>query len=70
MKTPRSMAFISLIFLLPTIAGCSTQTWYETAKQKAESDCRNQAPSETERCLERLNQKSYENYEKERAGQK
>lgn len=51
------------------MAGCTTQAWYESAKQKAESDCRNQTPSETERCLQSLNNKSYKDYAKERSGQ-
>jgi predicted outer membrane lipoprotein len=50
--------------------GCTTQAWYEGAKQGAENECRSQPPSEIDRCLERLNKKTYEDYEKERAGAK
>ena len=52
------------------VFGCTTQAWYEGAKQGAENECRCQPPSEMDRCLERLNKKTYEDYEKERAGTK
>ena len=52
------------------VFGCTTQAWYEGAKQGAENECRSQPPSEMDRCLERLNKKTYEDYEKERAGTK
>lgn len=49
------------------ISGCTTQAWYEGAKQGAENNCRSQPPGESERCLEKLNKKTYEQYEKERS---
>lgn len=52
------------------IPGCTTQVWYEGVKQGAENNCRSQPPSESERCLENLNKKTYEEYEKERSYQK
>jgi hypothetical protein len=55
---------------MSTLAGCTTQAWYEGVKQGAENNCRNQPPSEIDRCLENLNKKSYEEYEKERTNQK
>jgi hypothetical protein len=70
MKTKQSIAFISLTFFIMAISGCTTQAWYEGAKRGAENNCRSQPPSETDRCLENLNKKTYEEYEKERSGQK
>ena len=61
---------IALTFIVNTIAGCTTQAWYDGAKQAAENNCRTQAPTEMERCLENLNKKSYDEYEKERANSK
>lgn len=61
---------ILLTLLMITISGCTAQAWYEGAKQGAENNCRNQPPSEIDRCLEKLNKKSYEEYEKERSDQK
>ena len=70
MKTRHITAIIWLTLLTASIAGCTTQSWYEGAKRGAENNCRNQSPDESERCLENLNKKSYEEYEKERSGQK
>ncbi|MGZ8272029.1 MAG: hypothetical protein ACXW1T_12335 [Methylophilus sp.] len=70
MKTKQSTALIWLALFLMGIAGCTKQAWYESAKQGAENNCRNQPESESERCLERLNKKTYEEYEKERSEQK
>ena len=50
--------------------GCTTAAWYEGMKRSAESECRRQPADESERCLARLNKKTYEEYEKERTGQK
>jgi len=69
MKTKQLKALISLTFLTLVISGCTTQAWYESVKQGAENNCRKQPPSESERCLENLNKKTYEEYEKERAYQ-
>jgi len=70
MKIKQTTVIIWLTLFITTIAGCTTQSWYEGAKQGAENNCRNQPPVESERCLENLNKKSYEEYEKERSGQK
>ena len=70
MKTKQYIAFTSFAICIMAISGCTTQAWYEGAKQGAENNCRSQPPSESERCLEDLNKKTYEEYEKERSGQK
>ncbi|MDD2770427.1 MAG: hypothetical protein PHT19_17035 [Methylococcus sp.] len=70
MKTIQSIAFISLALFIMAISGCTTKAWYEGTKQGAQNYCHSQPPSERERCLENLNKKTYEEYEKERSGQK
>jgi hypothetical protein len=70
MKTKQYKAFILPIFLMLVISSCTTQAWYESVKQGAENNCRKQPPSESERCLENLNKKTYDEYEKERTYQK
>ena len=70
MKIKQLIAFIFLTFFMLAISGCTTQAWYESVKQGAGNNCRRQPPSESERCLENLNKKTYEEYEKERAYQK
>lgn len=58
------------IFLLTvsvvTLGGCTSRAWYDGFKEGAKNNCRNQPESERERCLEKLNEKTYEEYEKER----
>jgi uncharacterized lipoprotein len=60
----------ALILMVIALAGCTTQAWYDGAKQAAENNCRAQPSTEMERCLENLNKKSYDEYEKERANGK
>ena len=52
------------------IGGCTTQAWYEGMKQSAVNNCDKQPPGAREECLSRVNQKSYNDYEKERAANK
>ena len=67
MKTTKSLALVVTLCLMALVMfGCTRQAWYEGAKHGAENECRNLPPSEMDRCLERLNKKSYEEYEKER----
>ena len=69
MKITKDLMLASILFVMVLgVFGCTTQAWYEGAKQGAENECRSQPPSEIDRCLERLNNKTYEEYEKERAG--
>ncbi|MCK9638254.1 MAG: hypothetical protein M0R41_18465 [Methylobacter tundripaludum] len=70
MKKKQLITFILLTFFMLAISGCTTQAWYESVKQGAENNCRKQPPSESDRCLESLNKKSYKEYEKERSYQK
>lgn len=69
-KTKQYIAFVSFSFWILAISGCTSQSWYEGVKRGAENNCRNQPPSEVDRCLENLNKKTYEEYEKERSNQK
>jgi hypothetical protein len=57
---------LALIAVTLWLAGCSTEAAYEGMKRGAEHACYQHPPSETERCLARLNKKTYEEYEKER----
>jgi hypothetical protein len=58
------------IFLTLASSGCSREAWYEGVKEGARNNCRSQPPGEVEPCLEKLNMKTYEEYEKERSGTK
>jgi hypothetical protein len=59
-----------LMAIMAIVSACTTQAWYEGAKQGAENQCRQQPPSEMERCLENMNKKTYDEYEKERSNAK
>ena len=70
MKTLQGSARIALALFTIITAGCTTQSWYEGVKLGAENNSRRQPQSEVQGCLDRLNRKFYEEYEKERTGQK
>lgn len=75
MRTFKLQAKQSRILLLPilltlTIVACSNKAWYEGMKEGARNNCLSQPAGESEACLQKLNTKSYEEYEKERATQK
>lgn len=70
MKTMPSFILTALIALSATMTACTNKAWYEGVKEGARNNCRSQPPGEVEACLERLNTKTYEEYEKERSGQK
>lgn len=62
------------LLTLPAIAlfclnACTTQAWYEGVKHGAELECSHQPPGERERCMDRINKKTYDEYEKGRKAQ-
>ncbi|MES2879784.1 MAG: hypothetical protein V4713_15325 [Pseudomonadota bacterium] len=67
MKNRFSPVVISIACLVLGSSGCSTASWYEGMKRSAENECEKQAPGAREDCLSRLNKKTYDSYEKERA---
>ena len=80
MNTPfLTGAFMRLIalpyrLLVPPLAlalcACTTQAWYQGMKTGAENECLNQPPGAMERCQERLNKKSFDEYQRERSEKK
>ena len=61
---------LSLLIVVGSLLGCTKQAWYEGVKQGAETECRHQPQSAMESCLERLDKRSYEQYEKARTDSK
>jgi hypothetical protein len=61
---------LSFALAVGAAAGCSTQAWYEGMKFNARNECNRQPPGETESCLRRVNTMTYEEYERNRLGQK
>lgn len=70
MTTKRSFRLISIIFSSLAISACTHQAWYEGVKEGARNNCRSQPTSEVDACMEKLNTKTYEEYEKERSDRK
>ena len=60
-------AIACLLVAMLTTSGCTTETWYYSAKNFAENNCRKQPSSSADDCFARLNNATYETYEKERA---
>lgn len=68
MATRHAQLALALCCLLVHLAGCSTEAWYEGMKRGAENECYRLPPGESEACLKRVNDKTYQEYEKERSG--
>lgn len=57
---------------LLVLAGCTTQAWYEGLRENERQRCRGLPdPQEAQRCLREVEQRTYEDYRREResAGQ-
>ena len=68
MKRAILISCITLSSLL--VSACSTRAWYEGVQQSAKNDCLDQPPSALDDCLSRVDNQSYQDYEKARAGNK
>ena len=66
MRQPDSR-LMALLLLALALAGCTTAAWYEGGKRSAEAECRRQPLGAQQDCLARVNQKSYDDYDKERS---
>lgn len=51
-------------------SACTTEAWYEGVKRSGEDNCRKQPPGAVDECLSRINKQTYQEYEKERTGNK
>jgi hypothetical protein len=61
-----NIVFLFAISTIPlTMAGCTTQSWYEGAQAAQTTQCMKQPLSEYDECNSQTEQ-SYESYEKER----
>jgi len=66
----RTLAIISLVLCMGAVTGCTARSWYEGSKKSAEDYCNHLPPGDVDQCLKGMNKQSYEEYEKERTGQK
>lgn len=63
--------FVSCLIVASLLgSACSTEAWYEGAKQSAKDNCRMQPPGMVDECLSRVNDQTYQDYEKVRSGSK
>ncbi len=60
--------FVVLSILSLMILGCSNKSLYEAIQENRVNDCRNLSYQKEQQCLNSLNQKSYEEYQRERNG--
>ncbi len=58
--------FIQLLLILVIISACSAKQLYNAGKINREHHCREYVGPEREQCLKELNNKSYEDYQRER----
>jgi hypothetical protein len=68
MKTRHAASLLAIIASALSLSACTTAAWYQGMKISAENECRRRLSGDVERCLAQLNQKSYDDYEKERSG--
>ncbi|GLX78382.1 hypothetical protein tinsulaeT_17220 [Thalassotalea insulae] len=61
-----SNKIIQLLLILLTISACSSKELYDAGKQNRQSYCREYVGPEYEQCLKEINNKSYEDYQRER----
>lgn len=56
-----------LAFVFLFISGCSSRAWYESFREIERQNCYElESPSERQECLDRLDETSYDQYEKDR----
>lgn len=57
---------IPMLVTLCLVSGCTTKELYNSTQIQNKASCNKEVGSERERCLQQINEKSYEDYEKER----
>lgn len=62
----RYLPRVLMAALVLGLSGCSTQSWYEGFRMGAESQCTRQPPGADSACRDRVNQKTYDEYDQER----
>jgi hypothetical protein len=63
---PRRRGATLLLAGAAALAGCTSQAWYEGARAGADVRCQDGPPAAYDDCMERQNQKSYEDYRRAR----
>lgn len=67
----RNIIFFACLTIASLVgSACTTEAWYEGVKRSAEDNCRRQPASAADECLSRVNKQTYQEYEKERSGNK
>ncbi|MGC3980208.1 MAG: hypothetical protein QM808_03020 [Steroidobacteraceae bacterium] len=68
-KSMRNLLLSTLLLTATLSTGCTTKAWYQGVQATADLNCRKQPVTEVERCRERTNTLSYEEYQKVRKGE-
>ncbi len=68
MNTTRSMQRgLALLLVASGLSACATRNWYEGVRMSAKAECNRMEGAARQDCLARVNDKSYDDYEKERS---
>jgi len=63
----RFLAFILISYVSICISGCSSKAWYEGFREERRRNCyKIESPNERQKCLKEVDEKSYDQYQKER----
>lgn len=65
-----SLQRVLVVLVVCLQTACTTQAWYQAARQSAEHECAKQQPGAYEECRARVNNQKYDDYEKARSGTK
>jgi hypothetical protein len=58
---------IAIISLCLVVQGCTYQAWYSGLQEQQRQECyKNMNPSDTQRCLDRVNTMTYDQYKVQR----
>jgi len=52
----------------PTLSGCTTQAWYESAQETQRQQCRQRYPdaADQQKCIDEVNSHTYNQYQQDR----
>jgi hypothetical protein len=61
----RGIAMMAAV-VVPLVAGCSYQAWYEGVRDTRRQDCYHLPPGEVQPCLDEVERVDYQRYRRER----
>jgi hypothetical protein len=67
-RRPWQRSLLAGLAVATLLAGCTTRNWYEGMQESQRQQCRQRYPSASDQqdCIDRINSKGYEQYQRER----